>query len=440
MTGRDLLEGARVRVWNRHPYLSAVLMSLKVVEKPGIKTLAVDAGWRLYYDPEQCVEWGVDYLSAVVAHEVWHVLRDHFGRQKDRVDMVMNPETGFVASLWNLAGDLEINSDITKAGWKLPEGCLLPTKWKMEEGLLAEEYYAKLKEITEKNTEKMMGGKTGAGMGHCGSCAGHTHECEDGQGDKGKDDGKDGKGNKGDKDGKGQGAGDMPAPIPKWEQEILRRQVAHEVATAAKTQGNVPAGLKNWAEQELAPPKVDWRNQLKGLFRRAMTEAAGAVDSTYRKMSRRSAGLQAHFGVYRAPILPALHRPIPNVGLILDVSGSMMGGPAEAARAEIMGVVKAVGCALDVYVADTRVAGKQKVQSNKDVAKLGETLGGTDMQNAIMEVCSIKKYDIVVVLTDGYTGWHEPGSVKSRILAAVTPGGQVPPEHVPYVQIEDVAK
>jgi len=430
MTGKDMIEGARLRVWRRHPYIGAVLMSLRMVEKKGIGTLAVDAGWRLYYDPAICEEWGIDLLSGVVAHEVWHVLRDHFARQGDRNLMAMN-ERGQVVSLFNIANDLEINSDLVKADWKLPDGGCIPSKFNLPEGLLSEEYYALLADTAEKNMAKLLGkGEKGPGNGHCGSCAGHAHDFEDGDGD--------GKGSQGGKDGKGKddGEGSGSAPIPKLDQEILRRTVAEEIVKeSARGQGNVPAGLQAWAQKELAPPKVDWRRQLRGMFRRAMAEAAGEVDTTYRRASRKGNGLRYALGSH-APIIPAYHRPIPSVGMILDVSGSMSGGPAEAARSEIIGVVRAVGCAVDTYVADTRVAGKAKVGSKKDVLALGDTLGGTDIANAIREVCGIKKYDILIVLTDGETGWHGPGEVRTRVLAAITPGGTIPPDHVPHVQIE----
>src|ERR1019366_3915639 len=131
MNARDFIEAARIRVWNRHPYIGAVLMSLRLIEKTGIGTLAVDAGWRLYYDPKQCEAWGVEMLAGVVAHECWHVLRDHFTRM---------PPPSYERELGNIAQDCEINSDLLTAGWKLPAG-VFPDTFGMKNGLLAEEYY-----------------------------------------------------------------------------------------------------------------------------------------------------------------------------------------------------------------------------------------------------------------------------------------------------------
>jgi len=397
MTSKDLIEAARLRVWSRHPYIGAVLMSLRLVEKPGIGTLAVDAGWRLYYDPEQCVKWGIDLLSGVVAHECWHVLRDHFTRM---------PPPAYERELGNIAQDCEINSDMTIAGWKLPDG-VFPKTFGMKDGLLAEEYY----QLLQKKAIKVNGNGNGVCSGKCGGCANNPREFED-QPD----------------------VANGVQPIAKIDQEIRRRQAAQEIAQAAKGQGNVPAGLAAWAERELKPPTIDWRRQLAGLVRRAITAAAGAVDYTYRKQSRRGAGLRHYLGG-NAPIMPALYRPVPSVAMILDVSGSMGGGPAEVARSEIMGVVQAVGCSLDVFLADTQVSGRARVANKSDVVKLGETLGGTDLASSIREVNEMRKFDVLIVLTDGETGWHAPGEIRSSVIAAITPGGSEPPEHVRFVRM-----
>lgn len=401
MNSRDLIDAARIRVWNRHPYIGSVLMSLRMIETPGIGTLAVDNGWRLYYDPKQCEAWGVEMLAGVVAHECWHVLRDHFVRM---------PSPPYEKQLGNIAQDLEINSDLETAGWQLPAG-VFPKMFDVKKGLLAEEYYALLQ-------KKVVNVEIGVCSGKCGGCAGNPHDFEEsltGEGDSEKSQG--------------------IKSIPSFEQAVLRRQAALETQeSASKKPGSVPAGLQAWAERELKPPTIDWRKQLAALVRRAITDAAGAVDHTYRKQSRRGAGLRHYLGM-NAPIMPALYRPVPSVALILDVSGSMQGGPAEAARSEIMGVVSAVGSPLTVFLADVKVAGKHRVASAKDVANLGETLGGTNLAEAIREVDSTRKHDVIVVLTDGYTGWHEPGSVKASVIAAITPKGEDAPEWIRNVRM-----
>src|SRR5262245_17028047 len=101
-TPQDVIAAARMAVFMRHPYLSAVLFALRPVARPGLGTLAVDAGWRLYYDPETVMRWyaeelagkldrvaghkGTPYhdgVAGVVFHEIGHCLREHHKRMRE---------------------------------------------------------------------------------------------------------------------------------------------------------------------------------------------------------------------------------------------------------------------------------------------------------------------------------------------------------------------
>jgi hypothetical protein len=42
---------AKIIAQARWPYLSTLIFSLRIVETPDLPTLAVDAGWRMYYNP-----------------------------------------------------------------------------------------------------------------------------------------------------------------------------------------------------------------------------------------------------------------------------------------------------------------------------------------------------------------------------------------------------
>jgi predicted metal-dependent peptidase len=411
MNVKDILSAAKIKVVNKHPYVIAVLLSLRPFPVPGLGTIGVDAGWRLAYDPEIVEKWGTGAdgsghhgVAAVLAHEVWHVLKEHFKRQQGR-----DPQR------WNISGDREINDDLVKAGWKFPSTPMLPEQIGMADGLTAEEYYEK----EPKQNDPGKGGKSavpGCG-GKCGGCAGNPHEHEDKQ-----------------KADSCEGGKDAPKFIPVTEQQILRRTVAQEVQKASRLAGNVPAGLRAWAEQELAPPTIDWRKQLAALVRNAVADKAGASDYSYKRPSRRQWGMRHVFG--RAPILPSLRSPVPVVKGVLDVSGSMSGSPDAAARSEIIGVCKAVGAPVEWVSCDTQVAARAKVSGKRDIAKLGDTGGGTDLRVGIADL-DRSRPDVIIVISDGYTAWNEPGTIRARLIAAITPGGEKPPEHIPSVMIEE---
>lgn len=426
-TPRDLIAAARIRVVNRCPYLGSIALSLKPVETKGVDTLAVDRGWRLYYDPEYVTKLNIDELSGVIFHEINHCLRDHFTRRGNR-----DPQ------LSNVCEDAEINDDVKAAGFKLPGNCVYPATIHCKEGEPFEVYYDQCVKHSKKICAQLPDdGKGQVGAGKCGGCAGNPHDWEpkEGQGQGGEGDSQGSEKIKGGPlDGK-----EIPKATPQAEQAVLRRQTANAIREEAKkSRGNVPRGLVEWADKELEPPKIDWQKRLAALVRRAIADKAGAVDFSFKRPARRQAALNLMLGRGRAPIIPTMRAPIPNVAVCLDVSGSMMGGPAAAARSEVLGIVKATGCPLDVYQVDVRVANKKKVVGKGDVVKLGETLGGTSMRAGAIEIDQKARHDVLVVLTDGYTDWPARHEVKSTVLACITPGGdhKSVPAHIPVVLID----
>lgn len=150
------------------------------------------------------------------------------------------------------------------------------------------------------------------------------------------------------------------------------KAVAQQVSRyAGRFPGTVPGGWLRWADQTLRP-KVDWRKVLRAEIRRAVASVSGAVDYTYRRPSRRA---EASYDV----VLPALHRPLPEIVVVCDMSGSMHEGPLARALAEIEGLVVAQGlrCQLRVLAVDTRVHAISRVTAARRVTLAGG--GGTDM-------------------------------------------------------------
>ncbi len=78
------MQAARALSVERHPYLDTALTTMFLVERPGLRSVAVDARWRIYYDPQRTLElvaeYGIDALTADWVHEVMHLLRHHHAR------------------------------------------------------------------------------------------------------------------------------------------------------------------------------------------------------------------------------------------------------------------------------------------------------------------------------------------------------------------------
>lgn len=137
---RHKLAAGRVTAYRAMPYYTRALLSIEIFEREGIGTFGVDKYWRLYYDPEKCIEWTTPEIAAVWLHEVNHLIRNH-NRRFEALEGVGHDHQAF-----NRAADAAINTDLKEQGFTLPnperrvyvESKLAPD-WK--KGMTAEQMY-----------------------------------------------------------------------------------------------------------------------------------------------------------------------------------------------------------------------------------------------------------------------------------------------------------
>jgi len=391
--GIDGLAAARLWAATRFPYLATGVFGAQVSAEPGSGTVSVDENWRMRADPELTAGWTPAQLGSVLVHHVCHLLRTHGERAQGAG---VRPDE---ADDWVRAADAEINDDLVAAGLDLPGRPVLPRDLRAADGLLAEQYFDAIRR--EGRAEGNAGAGTVARSVPSGAvgAAGRWLDC-------------------------GSGADGMPRPgqgeggLPRWQADLLRRQVAQDVIAHAKQPGTVPAGLLRWAEEVLAP-QVNWRAVLAAEVRRAVAEVSGAVDYSYRRPSRRSA-------VSGPVVLPALRRPVPEVAVVCDTSGSMTDDLLAMVLAEVEGLLRALGLARQVRVlaCDTAVAPAQRVSSARQVQLVGG--GGTDMGAGIGAAAALRpRPAVTVVLTDGYTPWPAQAPKKMRVVVGLL-GDQAP--------------
>jgi predicted metal-dependent peptidase len=388
----DRRKVAAARLWAAHrfPYLASALFASPVLETQGTGGVAADASWRMYVDPEAVAGWEPDELGSVMVHLVGHFLRAH-GERAEAAGVIDDDRAH-----WTDAADAEINDDFDEL--RFPARPVLPADLGCEPGGLAEQYFHEGHRRDEE----------------CWGCA----SAADGQGRPWEGDGEDGR------DGStGLGAG---------ARQLLRRQVANEVLAHGKQAGTVPSGLQRWAEDTLGP-KVDWRRELAAELRRGISEVAGAVDYTYRRPSRRASVLD---GV----VLPSLRRPVPQVAVVCDTSGSMTAGELGRVLGEVDGVLRAVGVggtSVRVLAVDAAVHTAQRVTSARQVDLLGG--GGTDLGVGIAAAVELRpRPQVVVVLTDGETPWPaEPPRGVRVVVGLIGSQPPTPPSWARAVRIDD---
>jgi len=383
---------AAARLWAaaRYPYLASGIFGARVVAAPGIGTVAVDPGWRLWADPELTANWTAAEFGSVIVHHVCHLLREH------------GPRAGLAGArpdesrTWIRSADAEINDDLVPAGLTLPGDPVLPNHLGCPSGQLAEQYFTASRARTAEPGQPGAADGDEAQPGASGPHNGNGGELDCGSG----------------ADGLGRPwESGQPAALPPWQARLLQRLVAQQVL-GGKLAGDVPAGLLRWATDILAP-KVDWRRALAAELRKAVADTAGAVDYSYRRPSRRAAAVGN-------VVLPALRRPVPEVAVVCDTSGSMSDELLAASLAEVEGLLGALGLArrLRVLACDTAAGPARRVSSARQVELVGG--GGTDMGAGIAAAAALRpRPAVIVVLTDGYTPWPDGAPRGSKVVVGL---------------------
>ncbi len=377
------------------PYLAVPLHAIAIVPTYAVPTMGVDRHWRCYVNPAFVRATGVRDLAGVWLHEIAHLVRDHHTRARRLTEASARHEAAGrpgdprldpdnprrEQARLNIAMDLEINDDLfrgladpTDTGPRLPDGALTPGRLRLKEHDLFEEYLVYV-------TPTMV--------------AEHWPDC-------------------------GSGAHNFPAPweddaagahpLGDYEAAAIRISVRDAIAAG---RGTAPAGWQRWAERYGNAPQ-DWRTLLGAAFRTTFGAAAGAGDYTYRRPSRRTASLGGRL------VLPSLRRPLPQVAVVIDTSGSVSDVDLGSALTEVAAITRAVGVTganVAVHTCDAAVQTAQNVCRAEDLNLVGG--GGTDLRKGIRAAMSrVPRPDVTVVLTDGGTPWpaEEPGC---RIVAGI---------------------
>ena len=112
-------------------FFGALVMKLGIQITP-CGTACTNGRW-IRFDPEFMATLTDAQLRGVLAHEVWHCVRGHVKHIGSRQPF-----------LWNGAGDLHINYELSKLGFEFPSGLLMPGVEPFEKypvGLTTYEYY-----------------------------------------------------------------------------------------------------------------------------------------------------------------------------------------------------------------------------------------------------------------------------------------------------------
>ena len=361
-------------------------------------TLAVDKWLRLYLQPDYVLTLSRDQMLGAVWHEVNHLLRNHPGRLGHKEQH----------QLANVAADCEVNQDL-RGQLTLPDGIMQPEDFGLTPGGTAEMYYGTLVDMIPPEQQ--------GGQGQQGQGAGQDQGEGGGQGD-GQDEGdqpSEGQGNSPSKFGGDCGSGgggdahpeEKQAPDQK-EQSRLNREArgqAKDVVDEVNANGYSEVGRATYeaAIEVLGTTKVDWRKETAVEVRRAMEQVTDeAEEYTFKRRSRRQAALDDS-----GLLVPGSHRPIPDLRVVVDVSGSMDAAKLTAALREVRGVLERLAIPEFIaYAWSSHQEGEPvRVRTVADVQRIVSTHGGgTDMQSGVMHA-KAEGAEVIVVMTDAECKW-----------------------------------
>ena len=260
----EVIENAKILLTNRHAFYGHILLTLHLEPTFDMPTLATDCINTLFFNPNYVLENNLQHIQFACIHEINHIIRLHSKRINARD-----------ATLWNVATDLIVNSDIMESAQSMHYdynlgGGLFDRKY---QGWLEEDTYDDLR-----NKYKNMMDNIAAMFKPI-----DNH-------------------------------GQWKLPTPQDEQKV-RETVQNAAAQWEKCEhrGDLPGGIKKLIDK-LKNPRVSWRAQL----RQFLGTAVQKTQYTYRSFRKEYVAI----GVYK----PVLRNPgIGKVVVAVDTSGSCDG-------------------------------------------------------------------------------------------------------------------
>ena len=439
--GLDKIKAALVSLLNdkSRVFYGQLLLQMQIVEEPSVGTAGVgmlDGRIYLYYNPKWCDSLPMSELTAVMEHEVMHLIFKHPARKKDKDH-----------TIWNIACDMAINQMIEG----LPKDCVFPKNFQLPEGKIAEVYYAHL----YKNATKIKINMPGCPAGSPQPCPhGQQGQGKSGEGDKeGDGDGGEGKESK-DKKGSGggcakscphkgtdkcpaSGKGGFSIEIEtpdgkkhvvdshsKWDEmtkgdtslnkESIRQAIKDAYEATQKNRGYIPGNIEGHIKKWLQPPTLSWKQILR-LFVGNTIKTGSKF--TWKRVSRR-------YGTSQKGTLPT--RTI-KMMIGIDTSGSVGDKDFMEFVGEIKGIMSCYKNETYLIQSDAKVQDVAVFKPYMDLeAKFKRHgYGGTDYEPVFKYLKDKQKdTDLCIYLTDFYCSFPKE-KPKFPVIWVVTSGGDM---------------
>ena len=355
-----LITKARTRMLLLQPFFGHLVMNLRLIETQendhSLPTAATD-GTSIWINPNfvnKIYDMKPEYVNFLLAHEVMHVVLQHFTRVGHRN-----------RKLWNFAADYVINAMLVEAGFALIPMALYDRKF---DGMNSEQVYDIL-EKEEKNNPNCNDGKETLDV-HPGD-EGYPSDAEGG--------------------GKPLTNEEVQAQAEKWKDILVK-------AASSAGADKVPNSIKRLLDSFIKP-KIKWHEVL----RKCISEYTKS-DYTWMRPNRR------HFS--SGIILPSMNKQEKiNIAVAIDTSGSISHDDIQAFMSEIKGIVNMYDeYEVNAAYFDTSVHNPTTFRDESGFDKFVNNIGGGGgttfeawWQHAD-DAGWLAKANVVVFFTDGYPG------------------------------------
>ncbi|WP_303720392.1 VWA-like domain-containing protein [Malonomonas rubra] len=391
------LQDAIVRLLKRRPFYGQLLLQFRRRQQIGSRAVAVtiaDTTPTLIVDPSRFALFSADEQEALLEHLLKHILHLHPCRRKQR-----NPRH------WDLACDLAINPSIQN----LPLEAILPQRFRLAEGLSAEEYYHLVQQLPQ------LGNQHADGLGdqeRHKNAEKKTAERENTQSNR-----------------------QQPTTIDDhqfWQEAdrtpvALSEQVVRQLVrnAAKKAYNEIPGDLRELLNTYLAPPTIPWQQIL-----RQFVGSAGRVGrtSTWKRSHRR-------FG-HNTPGLRK--QQLLNLVVGIDVSDSTDTQPLrEAFARELLQIAHGRQSRISVLYAGSRIQKIDRFTGNPQVAEVYRGGGFTDLRPVFAYARKMQPRPAAIIyLTDGYGPAPEQSDIPT--LWVLSPDGKKPVDWGLELRLEDL--
>lgn len=403
-----------------------------LTEDPALpsETMAIASNGKIMIHPNFVATLPAGQLPGCIIHEILHLALGHFERAQSMgllgTDGMPTPGMDLrLLFLWNVAGDMAINSALRDDGIALPEFAVYPpAEYPSNLGRSTEDYYSWLLQKMKEQDQEQKQDQQGKPQGGQGSKLGKNQRGSGSSLDDilGKDPSKPAKVGAGcgvergegkqapndpnaqDQDQGGQGTEGNGSPMP-GQGPAIGDQLGADLRAGAKLVGKGSSAVSRLLEPKVA--RIPWRKVLKSGFDTAMARRGLDVASLARP-SRRSLAPGA-------VVMPGRITADPRIAIVIDVSGSMDRKWVEQIVSECEALCKVYPGAKALLITHTdQVTWEGWVKAGQS-AKLGDAVnftGGTDADPAYARVGEIqaetRPFDALIHFTDcELTRWPE---------------------------------